>query len=1041
MSFEAPAEYLQIWNERLVQWAHLSHPNIRPLFAAFFESEVPCLVSSLTSDVNICDYARGVVRGQRVPLILDVVDGLCYLHQLNIVHGGLSSETVLISDYGRALITGLDASLEEGSNLPTRYSPPELLTQDDSRPTKATDVWSFACLGHEVLSEKVPFLQFSNDVRAAAAIGKGDKPARPGQDGRGGNEIGDAMWSLLLTCWEYEVKDRPNSSKVQEILSRVQSEGRRSEQQPTLEVKTLKTSIDLGPAQIILTKVLGSHQPSSVQVPKHLHTILSRLVCDSEALGKTTEAAKKLTRDDTQTLVDFIELVVKDFPYLPGSNLIGRLLRSVMRSTYNFPQYYRANDTRYDSDALVSENDDGKTYEGRGLTIHVYVSNGWPGASITECLALWENASHPNLLPFHGVFHDDSLESPRLCVVLPSLKNGALEDYAPTLPQKSRMLLISDVANGLAYLQNNLDVHDVLTGQGVVVSDEGRALIAAFNADYAYFKAKTSGPWVAYYDRFRPPILRRENEEKSVIWSFGCLSYQALSRKLPFYQYSDDEVDENKHKSDSLRRPDRTDAEMDEIDDQAWNLIVKCCAPDVDDQPNCSQIKEILAGMEIEEDRRPSATPLPIPEIQVLRARPDFDPRRAEIVLSNAETLKEPLSELIRNHTKDVAAAVVQLKQGDIQTMVDFLDQAVKEILTITEERNRVLAILSRTTSSTLIFPRRFELKGMKHGPRKFIDEGGCGTVYQGADPTVCIKVMKRLDTGALMPWIKEVILWAHSSHPNVLPFLGVFLEGQSDSPQPCLVSPFMKNGNLKTHAARLPQKSRLPLISDVVSGLQYLHDLGVVHGDLKGENILISDEGRGLITDFGTSHINTASAATGSLSSTTLRFSAPETVLGNKKPTKEFDIWSLGCVFYAILSRKPPFYQYKMEVQIIAALTRKEVPKRPGLSDDDDAEKDEFDWDDDIKQDYDAIDDQAWSLIVKCCAPEPEDRPDIARVRELVVDLKIRDDRPVSKNVPGAEIMKSRVEPRIDLDRVEELIGEIRAQIQAPVTADSGDA
>ncbi|KXN89682.1 Mitogen-activated protein kinase kinase kinase 5 [Leucoagaricus sp. SymC.cos] len=757
--------------------------------------------------MNICDYAWGLASDQHMPLILDVVEGLCYLHQLNIVHGGLSPESVTLSDYGQALITGLDASFEkQGSNLPTR----------------------------------------------------------------------------------------------------------------------------------------------------------------------ALEAANKLTRDDTQTLVDFMELVVKDHPHLPESNLIGWLLHSVMH-------------------ALISENDDGKTYEARGLKVCVYVEDrSWIGTNIIERLALWENASHPNLLPFHGVFHDDLIESPRLCVVLPSLENGTLEDYAPTLSQKSRMLLVSDVANGLAYLQNNLSVHDYLTGQGVVISDEGRALIAAFSAKFVYFKAKSFSSWVAYRDRFLP-----------------------------------------------------SDAEMDEIDNQAWNLIMKCCASDADDQPNCSQIQEMLADMEIEEDRRPSATLLPLPEIQVLRSRPEVNPGCAETVLRKvqAETLKEPLSELIENHTKDMAAAVVQLKQDDIQTVVDFLDQALKEILTITEERNRVLAVLSRITSSTLIFPQRFELKGIKHGPRKFIDEGGCGTVYQGADPTICIKLMKRLDTGALMPWIKEVILWAHSSHPNVLPFLGVFLEGQSDSPQPCLVSPFMKSGNLKNYAARLPQKSRLPLISDVVNGLQYLHDLGVVHGDLKGENVLISDEGRGLITDFGTSHINTASAATGSLSSTTLRFSAPETVLGNKKPTKEFDIWSLGCLFYAILSRKPPFYQYQLEVQIIAALTRKEVPKRPGFSDEDDAEKDEFDWDDDIKQDYDAIDDQAWSLVVKCCAPEPEDRPDIARIRELVVDLKIHDDRPVPKDVPGAGIMKSRVEPKINLNRVEELFDQIRDQIQAHIKADSTDA
>ncbi|KXN92515.1 Cyclin-dependent kinase 2 [Leucoagaricus sp. SymC.cos] len=142
-----------------------------------------------------------------------------------------------------------------------------------------------------------------------------------------------------------------------------------------------------------------------------------------------------------------------------------------------------------------------------------------------------------------------------------------------------------------------------------------------------------------------------------------------------------------------------------------------------------------------------------------------------------------------------------------------------------------------------------------------------------------------------------------------------------------------MKNGNLKTYAAWLPQKSWLPLILDV-----------------------INVEGRCLITDFGTSHINMATAATGKLSSMTLCFTVPEAILGNKKPTKEFDIWSLGCLFYETLSRKSPYYQYKLEAQIINALNNKELPKRPGTDDDDAEEEDEYDWPD---HDYDTIDDQ----------------------------------------------------------------------------------
>ncbi|KXN81904.1 Tyrosine-protein kinase CSK [Leucoagaricus sp. SymC.cos] len=809
-----------ICHEKLVEWVHLSHPNILPLYSVFLESEDrPSFVSPSTSTVKICDHARNLKSDRRLPLILDVVDGLCHLHQLNIIHGGLGPETVLVSVEGRALITDLDVTSkeEDSSVLSIRYSAPEL-SLEDSRPTKATDIWAFGCLGHEVLSGKVPFCQCSSDIKANSAIARGDKPARPGQDRRGGGAINDTTWDLLMMCWEYAAVDRPTSLKFQEMLSHIRIEDVRPEPKPEsiIEPEAAKSSvIDVELAKAILSQVLGSNQATSQQVPKRLRDTLFRLVRDSEALSAAQVAAKKLDRDDTQTLVDLIELVVKDLPYLPRSNLTGQLLEDIMESTYIFPQYYRASGVQYDPTRLVSEYPRAKLYEGRMLRVRIcIVKPGYTGTTVRN-LALWANMSHPNILPFHGVFHENLMESPQFCVVLPHLKNGTLEDYAPTLPQKSRMLLISDVASGLAYFQNIADWRGqgILTGSGVVISDGGRALILLFGMNYAFFQEKIHNSWNTYIYRFLCPS--DSGSAEGLIWSFGCLSYQVLSRKFPFYQVPDEQVDEEVYFGDErLIRPDRADAEMDEMDDKAWELIVKCCAQEPEDRPDWSQIREMLANMEIEEDCRPPATPLPIPEVQVLRSRPELDIDRAEIALNQAEVLHGPLSELLENHTKDVAATIVELEHDDIQTIVNFLDQALKERLSISEERNRVLAILSRITSSTLIFPQRYELKGIKYDPHKFIAQGGYGTVYQGIDPSMCIKLMKQLNTGALTSWIKEVILWAHSSHPNVLPFLGVFLEGQINSPQPCLVSPFMKNGNMKDYAARLPQKSRLPLAS-----------------------------------------------------------------------------------------------------------------------------------------------------------------------------------------------------------------------------------
>ncbi|KXN84853.1 hypothetical protein AN958_12021 [Leucoagaricus sp. SymC.cos] len=475
-----------ILSEKLVEWAHLSHPNILPLYASFFESEDhPSFVSPSESTVKICDHTRSLTSDQRLPLILDVINGLYHLHQLNTIHGGLSPGTVLVSDKGRALITNLDVlSEEEDSNaLLARYSAPELSLEDDSRPMKATDVWVFSCLA----------------------------------------------------------------------------------------IKSSITNLEL--AKAVLLQILGSHEPASPQVPKYLHDTLSWLIRNSKALDTTKVAAKKLNCDNTQTLVDLIELVVKDLPYLPKSNFIGQLLYDIMHSTHIFPQYYRASSVQYDPTRLVSEYRKGKLYEGHVLKICVCIVNSNVTSNIIHDLALWANTSHPNILPFHGVFHESLTEPPQFCVVLPHLKNGTLEDCTSTLPQKSRMLLISNVASGLAYLWN----------------------VMGYKSEYILIM-------------------------------------------LPYYQVPDEQVqDQVFFGNEPLIWPDRTDAEMDEIDDEAWELITKCCAYNPKDEPDLSQIQEMLANMEIEEDHRPPAMPLPIPKVQVLRSRPEVDLDRTEIALNQVQ--------------------------------------------------------------------------------------------------------------------------------------------------------------------------------------------------------------------------------------------------------------------------------------------------------------------------------------------------------------------------------------------------------------------
>ncbi|KAF5361874.1 hypothetical protein D9756_002590 [Leucocoprinus leucothites] len=1016
----------KLFTEALISWVHLSHPNVLPLYAIFNEGENhPYLVSPYTMNRNIRDYIQDNPDISQMLLISDVVNGLSCMHQLDIIHGGLNPENVLISIEGRAVITNLDSS----DPPPVRYSAPELVADEGNQPTKATNMWAFACLCYELLSGTAPFCHIAKEFRVAVTIAAGGKPNRPGQGGVSGNAIDDALWQIMLMCWEFEPEDRPTCLTVQQIFLGIDTQDDRPALSETVQSKVVVTStIDFEHTKASLMGVLGSDHSPSLRVPEHLRKMLSSFVPDTAKLNETVAAAKKFSPNDTQMFLDLLDLVLEDLPNL-HQDPVCILLSSIIPSTHIIPYRYKLNGIQYDP-TPVYEGPHVKVYKGRGPNVRVNVTTRpWLIKGFLTSLPDWSQVSHPNVIPFHGVFQEGTIEGPRFCVVTTFWENGNLEDYALTLPQNSRIPLILDVINAIAYLHSEGIGFKYFRKEHVMISEAGRAALACFNSAYLFEKEDTSSTRELRYSAPNVDFYNSDN-----IWSFGCLCYKLLSRNEPYYQYAEDaEIRSAVSEGQLPKQPDNTDDGMEKIDDQWWGLITKCCSLERGDRPTALQAKEQIISWG-KESNLPLVKGPPETNFLAMRSRPNLDFHLVEALLRKiqVELLRSPLSKLLQNHIKDVAQAATELEPDDTRTLVDFLDLALKDHLSVSGEQNRVLAALSRITSSTHIFPQNYELRGIKYHSQPMA-EGGYGTVHRGTDINVCVKVMTQVDPKALTPWIRELILWAHVSHPNILPFCGMLLENVNNHQRICLVSPFMKNGNLHDYAPRLPQKSRLPLILDVINGLHYLHVLGIVHSDLKGENVLISNQGRCLITDFGTTQITTATASTTtSLVPTTLRFAAPEVVLSSGPPTKERDIWSFGCLCYEVLSRQVPYHQYAQTVQVSAALARKELPRRPGSTANQNPNDDQVgdDWDDSDEDDWDEIDDQAWNLITGCCAPEPEDRLDTSAIQELIVDMKIWDDRPAAKPALGIEVAKLRVKSEIDLNRVGELLDKLQKSV-----------
>ncbi|THH09474.1 hypothetical protein EW145_g1995 [Phellinidium pouzarii] len=155
----------------------------------------------------------------------------------------------------------------------------------------------------------------------------------------------------------------------------------------------------------------------------------------------------------------------------------------------------------------------------------------------------------------------------------------------------------------------------------------------------------------------------------------------------------------------------------------------------------------------------------------------------------------------------------------------------------------------------------------------------------------------------------RELYIWEKLDHINVLSLRKFILD---DSGIPSLISDWMENGSVLDFVKSKPNECNVAhLIHGIAKGLAYLHENGVVHSDIKSDNVLVSADENAKICDFGISRaINATQIALGGNSSDlygpkgTARWMAYELISDPKtytKHTKESDVWSFGMTAYIL--------------------------------------------------------------------------------------------------------------------------------------------
>ncbi|TFK19230.1 kinase-like protein [Coprinopsis marcescibilis] len=225
-----------------------------------------------------------------------------------------------------------------------------------------------------------------------------------------------------------------------------------------------------------------------------------------------------------------------------------------------------------------------------------------------------------------------------------------------------------------------------------------------------------------------------------------------------------------------------------------------------------------------------------------------------------------------------------------------------------------------------------------------------------------------------------EVATWHKLCHRNVSQFFGIVQSAHSFG----MVSPWYSNGIIPDYVKANPLADRLKLLKQVASGIAHLHSFPIVHGDLKGGNILIDSYGQAIIADFGLSKVmeemnqvceeegESSSVVPGrgtSIFAGSTRWMAPELIMAlveddgvpenGPKITPMSDVYAFGSVCLEVATGEFPYPHRRRDHAVIADVINGVPPRRGEICLVTGVEQEEF-----------------WRLVEWCWSRDPTSRP-----------------------------------------------------------------
>ncbi|KAG8722695.1 hypothetical protein FRC09_005826 [Ceratobasidium sp. 395] len=236
--------------------------------------------------------------------------------------------------------------------------------------------------------------------------------------------------------------------------------------------------------------------------------------------------------------------------------------------------------------------------------------------------------------------------------------------------------------------------------------------------------------------------------------------------------------------------------------------------------------------------------------------------------------------------------------------------------------------------------------------------------------------------------FLQNAKLWATFNSEYTMQLYGIGIDVLEDDRhfQLYAISPWMKNSDAATYLMWHKEdpgmkEGIMRIITDAAQGLQYLHsrEPPAVHGSMRGDNILITNSGGGILSGFGLTEVLQNSTGDDKIPSAVMtsgieprRWMAPE-MFAEDSPDLQTpsDVWDWAMTALELISGLPPYYQREQPHTVMLDIR---LNKRPLRAKHADFEK------------YALKPDEMWALLEKCWAIEPEDRPTIG---EVIIELK----------------------------------------------------